>query len=83
MTWNFRLVEASNLNGGEPWVQLAEVYYDDDFNPMGYTWVDVVGAESVENMKQTLEWMALAIDKPVLKDEEFTRPVWTPEYEEE
>ena len=82
MTWNFRFVEAANLNDGEPWVQLAEVFYDGLCEPTGYSWVDIVGAESVEDMKQTLEWMALAIGKPVLKQEDFKYPVWTPEEDE-
>jgi hypothetical protein len=82
MTWNFRLVEASNLNDGEPWVQLAEVFYDEEYKPLGYSWVNMVGAESVEDMKQTLEWMAFAIGKPVLKQEDFKYPVWTPEEDE-
>lgn len=70
MHWNYRLIDLSHENGDEPWVQLHEVFYEDDGTLMGYTPVSM-GAESVTEMRTTLEWMALALDKPVLKVTDF------------
>ena len=71
-TWNFRMIDATENNGGEPFIQLAEVYYHDNGKPMGYTWVDQFGAEDVEGLKQTLVWMNQALDKPVMKHGDFS-----------
>jgi hypothetical protein len=72
MSWNFRMVDATEENGGEPFIQLAEVFYHADGSPMGYTWVNQFGAEDVEGMRQTLTWMTHALDKPVLQHGDFS-----------
>lgn len=70
MHWNYRLIDMSHDNAGEPWLALHEVFYEDDGSLMGYTPVST-GSESVEGMKQTLEWMLLATEKPVLRVTDF------------
>jgi hypothetical protein len=70
MNWNYRLIDLSHENGGEPWVELHEVFYEDDGSLMGYT--DATpGSEDVATLRQTLEWMLLALDKPVLSVNDF------------
>jgi len=66
MHWNYRLIDLSHENGSEPWVEIQEVFYEDDGTPSGYC-AATLGSESTVTMRQTLEWMMLALDKPVLK----------------
>jgi hypothetical protein len=46
------------------------VFYEDDGTLMGYTPISA-GSEDVATLKQTLEWMLLALDKPVLSAKDF------------
>ena len=62
--WNFRLIDMSAANGGEPWVTIKEVYYEDD-KPVGYADV-TVGGESADEVKQDLLRMLTACDLPML-----------------
>lgn len=72
MMWNYRMVDCSESeNGGEPWIMLCEVFYDDDGKPMGYS-APCVGSETVEGMKELLDMHAHALKHPVLKPEDFT-----------
>ena len=68
--WNFRLIDVSDTNGGEPYVQLFEVYYNDKDEPVGYS-NPCTGSETVEGMKTLIKWYALALDKPVLQKSDF------------
>jgi hypothetical protein len=70
MIWNYRLIDLSHENGGEPWVELHEVFYEDDGTLMGYTSISP-GGEDIADLKQSLEWMLLALDKPVLSVKDF------------
>ena len=70
MHWNYRLIDLSHENAGDPWVQVQEVYYDDDESLLGYTDVSV-GSEDSEGLRVTLNRMLQALDKPVLKISDF------------
>ena len=65
MNWNFRLV-----NLGEDGYCIQEVYYDKDGKPTGYCNAHFEGA-TLEEIKETARLMLLALDKPVLKPEDF------------
>ena len=65
MTWNFRLVDISARNDGEPWIEVKEVFYDDE-KPVGYTSA-TVGGESAADIKNDLWRMLIACNNPVLK----------------
>lgn len=71
MTWNYRLIDAAYLNAGDPWLKLAEVWYDEENEPYGYSWVDEIADETLEGFKKTLCMYSSAIDKPVLHIHEF------------
>lgn len=48
---------------------IREVFYnDEDGSIIGWTEGEEVWGESVESMRQTLEWMMGALDKPVLDE---------------
>ena len=68
--WNFRLIDLSDENGGEPYIGLHEVHYNDENVPVGYG-EPCTGAESVEGMREVMRWQALALDKPVMQKSEF------------
>lgn len=69
--WNFRLVDLSDENMGEPWLELCEVHYNDAGVPVGYT-SPCVGSETVDGMRLVMDWHRLAVNKPVLKKADFT-----------
>ena len=71
MSWNYRLIDAAYLNAGDPWLKLAEVWYDEENEPYGYSWVDELADETLEGFKKTLCMYSSAIDKPVLHIHEF------------
>jgi hypothetical protein len=68
--WNFRLIDLSDENEGEPYVALYEVHYTDESVPVGYS-DPCTGSESVESLREVLRWQALALDKPVMQKSEF------------
>lgn len=70
MNWNFRLVDMSEENMGEPYMELKEVFYNAKGEPTGYC-EPCIGSETLEGMRQTIKWYALALDKPVLKQTDF------------
>lgn len=37
MHWNYRLIDLSHENNNEPWVEIHEVFYEDDGSLAGYT----------------------------------------------
>jgi hypothetical protein len=69
-TWNFRLLDVADENGGDPYIELVEAHYNDKGVPVGWT-SPCVGSETVEGMRQLVAWYALALDKPVLQKADF------------
>ena len=55
MHWNHRVVDFTEENNGESWVEICEVFYDKNHQPYLYTarGVGVVG-ETTEEIKDTL-----------------------------
>jgi len=51
---------------GETWYGIHEVFYDEDGKVDGWTEDEEIMGESLEELKQTLEWMLVCLDKPVL-----------------
>jgi hypothetical protein len=68
--WNFRLLDVSDENLGEPYIMLIEAHYNDKGVPVGYS-DPCTGSETIEGMKQLVAWYALALDKPILKKSDF------------
>jgi len=69
-TWNFRVLDVTDENGGDPYLMLVEVHYNDAGVPVGYC-DPCTGNENLEGIKQLIEWYALALAKPVLKKSDF------------
>lgn len=75
--WNHRLVNMPSENGGEPWITLRKVHYEDN-KPTGYG-KPCCGSETLEGVKQlslwnssrVCAWFAEAASKPVLHEDDF------------
>lgn len=63
MTWNLRVVDQSE--GGEDFLEVCEVYYDEIGIPMGYCKASM-SVETIEDIQQYLMWALAALDQPVL-----------------
>lgn len=70
MTWNHRVMRRTNEHG-ETWYDIHEVYYETD--PCGVeklSWTEDAIApmgETVDELREELERMLRALDKPVLE----------------
>ena len=65
--WNLRVVHMVDENyPDQPYFEVREVFYDAMGKPMGHT-TATVGSETIDDIKQYLEWIKEAISKPVLK----------------
>ena len=70
--WNHRVIEFVEPDG-QPWFQIHEVYYGTDGLPQAYTDDPIpVHGDSIEEMRETLERMRRCLDKPVLREKDFT-----------
>jgi hypothetical protein len=64
MHWNHRLIDMTAQNDGEHWLEIKEVFYEDD-KPQGYASA-LVGGETASEVRETLTRMLSALDNPVL-----------------
>ena len=64
--WNYRIFR--HTKDGEEWFAIHECYYDENNKVTGWTTrqIDPYG-DSVEELKDVLEMMYEALDKPVLE----------------
>ena len=70
MHWNYRMVNIKNGNGGDPWIQICEVYYNDDGSLMGYS-ESCIGSETVTGLNIMMERVNMAMSKPVIDEDDF------------
>ena len=68
--WNFRLVDMTEENGNEPYIELREVHYNDEGIPMGHTSA-CMGADTLDGIKEVMQWHTLALGKPILYESDF------------
>lgn len=69
MTWNLRLVMMVGAHE-EPYMELREVFYDDQGVPVGHSRA-TVGGENLDEVQQYLERAQGGIMKPILRQEDF------------
>jgi len=54
------------------WLQISEVYHDDNGKPTHYTERAVgVEGEGMSELENTLHWMQKALTLPILDDDDF------------
>ena len=70
MYWNHRMVNLTE--DGESWIEICEVFYDDDHTPLLFTEKGVsVAGENKEELKTQLEQMLSCLNKPVMFKADF------------
>jgi hypothetical protein len=70
MYWNHRMVNLTEDD--ESWIEICEVFYDDDHTPILYTEKGIsVAGETKEELKTQLEQMLSCLNKPVLFKADF------------
>jgi hypothetical protein len=62
MKWNYRLIDRSHKNGGEPWLEIVEVYYDEHNKLIGFS-EPCLNAENKEEVISTLQMVINDISK--------------------
>ena len=67
MPWNHRVIK---LNISDDYYKISEVFYNQDGSIFGYINTGVSG-ESIDDIRETLEWMLECLDKPILIEEEI------------
>ena len=68
MSWSLRVVKISGKD--EDYYEIREVYYDPMGVLLGHCQA-TVGGESIEEMREYLQWMLDSLDKKVIKSEQF------------
>lgn len=71
MTWNYRLVDRTHRNAGEPWVEIVEVYYDEQGKLEGFSSPFINGETKEEVLLNLKRIIADIEDKPVLTLADF------------
>lgn len=71
--WNHRVVHAKDEQNGEDYLELAEVYYEDDGTPKMYGRPFLHG-ETLDNLKETAALLVAACEKPILERDDIVRP---------
>jgi len=66
--WNYRVVEVQEEDCVS--LEICEVYYDATGLPMGYCRT-TINEESLADLKSTLEYIEIALKKPILKKADF------------
>ncbi len=69
MSWNYRVVRFDDAVEGE-YLEIKEVYYDNDGGLMGYCDA-TVGAGSIEGIIEVLEMMKTDAHKAIIDEKEF------------
>lgn len=82
MNWNYRLIDRSHFNDGDPWVEIVEAYYDEEGKLKGFS-SPCVNGENKDEIVSALKMILADIeDKPVLTladfgmNEENDKPEW-------
>jgi tetrahydromethanopterin S-methyltransferase subunit H len=64
MTWNIRVVKYQEE--GESLLALAEVFYNTQGKPCGYSMVSAIG-ESIDELHTYVDWMKEALAYPIIE----------------
>jgi len=71
MTWNYRVIHR-DFDEGDTEFEICEVHYDDDGGLIGFVTAPEIASSSVDGLQQVLDWMAEALQKDVLLEEDFS-----------
>ena len=68
MFWNHRVVDLSKENQGEPWLEIQEVYYNNEGKPCGYC-DPCLGGESIDEIQIQIRRFTECLADPILNAE--------------
>ncbi len=74
MSWNHRIIRFPAPPGGEPTLQICEVYYDDEYDgepPRSVDPTPFLNGESITELKELIQRLELALTKPILNLRDF------------
>jgi hypothetical protein len=74
--WNYRVVRfTSEVNGVRgDWLEVREVYYDDEGNPEAYTADEAgPGGETLDELRADHALIAQAFERPIINAEDLPR----------
>ena len=71
-SWNHRVVDMTAENEGDPLFEIREVFYNRDGIPVGHGGPSVM-SETMEGLREVVDRMKEALERPVLKPEDFFR----------
>lgn len=70
MYWNHRIINCPSENGGDDWLTVKEVFYDEHDKAHSYSDA-CVGGESIEELQQLFDRFTVASALPVLHENDF------------
>jgi len=65
MYWNHRVVDLTEENDGETWLEIKEVYYNEKDEPCGYC-DSTTGGETLDELRTQVQRFAKCIEQPIL-----------------
>lgn len=78
MSWNHRVMAIEDPSG-EYYLQIHEVYYNEDGEPISYINDPItIGGEDIKGISWTLDAMQYILNKPILFHGEDFPKVYTP-----
>ena len=72
MHWNYRVVEMEDKRWGDQWMELREVFYNEDNEPVGHSGTTVMGGDLAEVIECLEKMLGDAKSRSVMKIENFT-----------
>lgn len=66
MTWNYRVIKRTNSDPEAEYLQIHEVYYDDEGQIEGWTKAVAPGGVDPQELRRDLAAMERALEKPFL-----------------
>jgi hypothetical protein len=71
MTWNYRVIKLHQPDfEGDACYQFAEVYYDSENEPVGYSECSML-SDTVEGLQELADRLLKATTQPVLDEKDF------------
>ncbi len=68
--WEHRFVNMPSANGGEDWIELREIYYNEDGSLIGHA-NPCLGSESMDGVTLIVGWWVNASKLPPLHEKDF------------
>lgn len=68
--WNYRVVNVEDRPDEPPFLEICEVFYDENDDPAGWTKANACG-EDMQILAECMKLMVKALSQPTLEPEDF------------